>query len=88
MKALILYRPNSEHARAVDEWLREFKTRSTGVIELIDVDSKEGAVTAELYDILQYPAVLAVSEDGQMLQRWPGEPLPLINDVVGYLAEH
>lgn len=88
MKAVILYKPDTEEARAVEEWIREFKARSTEALQLIDVNTREGSSEAELYDILQYPTVLAVTEDGQMMQRWPGVPLPLINDVVGYLAQH
>lgn len=84
VKVVILYRPNSEFARSVEEYVREFKVRTGKDIEIIDVDSKEGATKAELYDTVQQPAVLAVSDDGQLLQSWIGENLPLINEVSAY----
>jgi len=88
MKALIFFKPDSEHARVVDEFIHEFRIRSSGKLETVDVNSRDGGASAQLYDIMQFPAVIAVSDDGQLLQRWQGEPLPLINDVAGYLAAH
>lgn len=87
MKAIVLYRPNSEHARAVEEYIREFQRRTGRNLELLDVDTKEGANMVELYDAVRYPAVIAIADDGRMLSSWLGEPLPLINDVDGYLVK-
>lgn len=84
MKVVILYRPNSEFARGVEEFVREFKVRTGKDIETIDVDSNEGIRAAELYDTVQHPAVIAVSNDGQLLQSWIGETMPLINEVSAY----
>jgi hypothetical protein len=86
MKLLVLYRPQSEHARAVDNFVREMQTRSTQEVELVDVDSQEGIRKVELYDAMQYPTVLATTDEGHMQKMWPGTPLPLVNDVVGFLA--
>ncbi len=86
MKALILYRANSEHGRVVDEFVSEFKHRTSKDLILLDVDTKEGANQAELYDVMQYPAVLTVRDDGQLAKSWVGTPLPLVNDVAGYLV--
>lgn len=84
MKVLILYRPQSEHARMVDEFVHEFKRRTTKDVELVDVDSIEGQRAAELYDMVQQPAVLAVADDGHLVQSWIGETMPLIDEVTGY----
>lgn len=85
MKVVILYRPSSEHERAVEEFVHEFKRREPSRhIELLNLDSKDGAATASLYDIVQYPAILAITDDGRLLQWWQGEQLPLMNEVAAY----
>ncbi len=86
MKAIILYRPDSEFARAVEEFAHDFERHSSYECELIDVDSPAGSEMAKLYDVMQYPTVLAVRDDGQLARSWIGTPLPVVNDVVGFLA--
>ncbi len=85
MKVQILYRPNSEFARSVEEYARDFEKQRGKKIELISLDTLEGADKARLYDITNYPAVLASREDGGMLAFWQGVPLPLMNEVAAYL---
>lgn len=87
MKVLILYRPNSEHEREVDDFARDFKREHDAgkKLELLSVDTRDGAATANIYDVLQFPAVLALADDGSVLQSWAGTPLPLMNDVAGYM---
>jgi hypothetical protein len=86
VKVVVIYRPKSEHARAVEDYLREFFRRTGHKIEAVDIDSKEGVQMAGLYDIMQHPAILAMSEDGKLVQCWIGESLPLIDDVMGYMS--
>jgi hypothetical protein len=85
MKVVILYRPDSEHARAVDTFVHDFKVRNSDThIELEDVDGREGSAMASLYDIMQYPAILVLSNDGSLLKMWVGDELPLIDEVASY----
>ncbi len=85
MKVVILYRPVSEHARMVDEFVREFERREPSrKVELVSLDTREGAAMARLYDVTQYPAIVALKDDGQLLQFWQGEQLPLMNEVAVY----
>ncbi|MDQ3158777.1 MAG: hypothetical protein M3P98_01405 [bacterium] len=86
MKAVILYRPVSDHARPVDEYVREFKIRTGRELELVSTETKDGAKLAELYGIVQYPALIVTNEDGHYLKHWEGLPLPLFDEVQGYLA--
>jgi len=87
MKVVVLYRPNSEYARAVEEFAREFsRIYPDKKIELISVDTRDGSATASLYDILKYPAVLALSDDGRVIHEWHEQTLPLINEVSYYAA--
>lgn len=86
MKVVMLYRPTSEHARATEEFIREFQQRSSHQLEVIDVDSQAGVQKVELYDAMEYPALLATTDSGQLQKMWTGTPLPLVNDVLGYIA--
>jgi hypothetical protein len=86
MKIVILYRPESEHSRTVEEFVANFKRRYPNKeVELTDVDSVGGVNLATLYDITSYPAILAVSDDGLMLNGWMGSTLPLMDEVVSYI---
>lgn len=59
--------------------------RTQGVtIELNSVDTQPGASMAEMYDIVRYPAILVIKDDGQLQQMWQGEQLPLMSEVAGF----
>ncbi|NBU34505.1 hypothetical protein EB118_11975 [bacterium] len=82
MKIVILYKPNSDHGRVVEEYLHEFAVRNPEVsFNALSVETREGANTATLYDVMQYPSMLALRQDGSIAKSWQGLPLPLINDV-------
>jgi hypothetical protein len=84
MKVVMLYRPNSEHARRAEEFVREFNRNYVNYkLELVDLNTRDGAATASLYDVMQYPALLALTNDGQLLKEWEGS-FPLINEVSYY----
>lgn len=85
MKVVVLYRPNSDHARKVEDFARDF-SRFNGDrhLELVSLDTRDGSSTATLYDVMQYPAVLALGNDGQVIREWEGEMLPLLSEVAYY----
>lgn len=87
MKVVVLYRSKSEHGTPVEEYAREFKRRTARDLELLDVDTKAGWDMAELYEVTNYPAILATANDGKLQNMWQGEPLPLMNEVMGYALE-
>ena len=85
MKVLILYQPRSEHASDVESFVRDFKLRhEASRIELVDVDGREGIATATLYDVMSYPTILALRDDGSVLHSWEGSMLPLMDEVAYY----
>ncbi|MGO3701592.1 MAG: hypothetical protein ACTJG2_00160 [Candidatus Saccharimonadales bacterium] len=84
MRARIIYREQSEQARAVDEFIHEYERRLGRTVETIDPDTPEGADICRLYGIVEYPTVLATANDGSLLQMWRGVPLPLIDEVSYY----
>jgi hypothetical protein len=85
MKIVVLYHPQSEFARSVEEYAHDFSRNRGKSIELLSLETQEGAAMATLYDIVRYPAVLALKDDGQLLKNWEGEQLPLMNEVAAYL---
>lgn len=86
MKLVVLYRPDSEISRAVEGYMREFKTlHPEAEVDAVNVDSREGSRQAQLYDVVQYPALLAIAGDGSLLSMWCGDTLPLMDEVAGYL---
>lgn len=85
MKAVMLYRPNSERARLAEDYVADFARNRHEHLELINIDSQEGSHLAELYGITDNPAILVTREDGQLLQHWQGQYLPLANELAGYM---
>ncbi len=84
MKIYILYHPNSEHARAVEEYAHDYQASRGKSIELVSLETRDGATLAKLYDIVNYPAIIATRDDRQLLKHWEGAPLPLMEEVDGY----
>jgi hypothetical protein len=85
MKLLILYRPRSEHASSVESFVHDYQSRyEVRGLEVVDADSRDGNATATLYDVMRYPAILALREDGSILHSWEGDSLPLLDEVAYY----
>lgn len=84
MKVVVLYRPNSEHSSNVESFVRELERVGAGKVELMNVDTRDGSSTASLYDVMSYPAVLALQNDGRLIKDWGGSTIPLVNEVSYY----
>jgi hypothetical protein len=84
MKSIVIYKPESEHASTVEEYLRDFLSRTGRELETIDPDSSEGAEMCRVYDIVEYPSIVALSDDGQLQNSWRGLPLPTISELSYY----
>jgi hypothetical protein len=66
------------------ELVRELERRNQN-LEYISLDTQEGANLAELYDVLQYPSVIAVDQSGVLQKSWSDGTLPLINELLYYM---
>lgn len=84
MKASILYHPHAEFARMAEEYVRDFARFHKEDIELISLDTREGADMARLHDIVRYPALLVRDERGSLIKEWQGEKFPLMDEVASY----
>lgn len=85
MSVMVIYKPVSEHARDVEEFLHDFEQRTARTLEQVDPDSRRGAELCRLYEVVEYPTIIATAEDGQMRNMWRGVPLPMIDEVSFYV---
>ena len=84
MRTFVVYKNESDHARDVLTWLSDF-TRQTGrTLETIDPETAAGAATCETYDIVEYPSIVALDDNGVLQTIWRGLPLPTISEVSYY----
>ncbi len=86
MKALILYHPESEYARVVEEYVHNFSQVNSKTIDLLSLETREGAEMAKVYDIVSYPALMIIDEQGRLQKVWQGATMPLMDEVSGYLV--
>ena len=89
MKVLVLYKQRSEHRQIVEEFMRQFKSRNPEVkLDSMDIDNREGYATANLYDVLRFPTVLALRNDGTVLQIWEGDDhIPQLDEIGAYVLD-
>ena len=85
MRVVVVYKEESDHAREVFDYLRDFARQTGHVIEEMDPDSSAGVDFCRTYDIVEYPTVIALSNDGQLQNMWCGRPLPTISEVSYYV---
>lgn len=86
MKVVVLYRPDSEHASATEAFVRDLERMHelADKLEILNIDSREGADLAKLYDIVQYPGILVLNDFGSIVHSWQGDQFPLLDEVAGY----
>lgn len=85
MRVVVVYKTASEEARTVEDYLRDIARQTSHELETLDPESKDGIGFCEAYDIVRYPTIVALSDDGQMQNMWVGLPLPTISEVSYYL---
>lgn len=85
MKVVMVYQEESDRARAVIDFLRDVKRQTGHDIETLSPDTREGADFCRVYDIVEYPTMLALDDGGQLQNTWRGLPLPTISEVSYYL---
>lgn len=85
MRIVALYHPASDTGRIVEEYAHDFERIATRSIELVSLETKVGSDTAQLYDIVRYPALLVIQDNDQLIKSWEGDPLPLVDEIISYL---
>lgn len=83
MRVVCVYRDNQDYTRTVAEWLENFRRQTGREIETVDPDRNPGF--CETYDIVEYPTIIAIGNNGEIHNVWKGLNLPLINEVLYYV---
>lgn len=81
MRVVCVWREGEDYSRAVEEWMGEFERRTGKEIESMSPDGREGASFCQTYDIVEYPTIIALGNDGAVLNLWRGKQLPLFDEV-------
>jgi hypothetical protein len=85
MRTVILYHPKAEFAGLAEDYKRDFEQRHADRrVELVSLETVNGADMAKLYDIVRYPAILVIASDGQLQKMWQDQPFPLMDEVAAY----
>lgn len=87
MKTLLLYRPNSPDERRALDYQRDFTGYTGKTLSTLDPDTREGAETCRLYDIVQFPTILVTDNDGRMQNLWVAEQLPTFSELSYYVED-
>lgn len=87
MKVIVLYHPNSEQDGLIADFARDYERFKAKKLELVSLETQAGADYARLYDIVTYPAFLAITDNGTLQRLWQGMPLPLMDELSYYDQE-
>lgn len=81
MRVVCVTRDSEDYSRMVEEWIWEFERRTSAEIETINPDGRDGAAFCQAYDVVEYPTILVLNNDGGVLASWKGRQLPLFDEV-------
>jgi len=84
MRTVVVYKEQTDYARMVDEYLRDFERQTGHKIETMDPDTREGTMFCRTYDIVEYPSIVALDDNGQLQNIWRGTSFPTINELSYY----
>jgi hypothetical protein len=85
MRTVILYHSQSEFAGKAEDFKRDFENRHPDKkIELLSLETVQGAEMAKLYDIVRYPAIVVMTNEGHLQKFWQDQPFPLMDEVFAY----
>lgn len=85
MRVVVVYKNESDHAREVLDYLRDFERQTGHSLETLDPEKPDGIDFCRVYDIVEYPTLIALSDDSHMQNMWRGTPLPTISEVSYYV---
>lgn len=81
MRVVIFYRDDSDKYPDVRTFLGDFARQYPDrKLEEIDPDSKEGVKLVESYGLMEFPAVMVLTDTGGVVKQWKGS-LPPMSEV-------
>lgn len=88
MRVVMITKDETDYARSVSMFLEDFQRQTGRTIEALDPESSEGEMLCRAYDIVEYPTMIALGDDGQMQTMWRGRTLPTIGEVSYYVSQN
>ena len=85
MRVVVIYKEETDYARQVTDYMRDFLRQTGHELETMNPESAEGISFTGTYDIMEFPTVVALSDDGRLQNMWRGLPLPTISEVSYYV---
>lgn len=82
---MVVYKEESDYARSIIDFLRDFERQTGHTLETLNPETAEGEQFCRAYDIVEYPTMVALSEDSALQNTWRGLPLPTISEVSFYV---
>lgn len=81
----MLYRRGDQSQAQAEDYVADYNRLHSGLpIETEDIDTPGGQDKSQLYGVVRCPAILALSDDGALLEMWQGEHLPLMKELDFY----
>ena len=84
MKTYMVYKDASDHARQVIDFMRDFERQTGKQLEVIDPETREGSGFCSTYDVVEYPTIIAVDDNGVLQNMWRGTSFPTISELSYY----
>lgn len=84
MRVVVVSKEATDYARRVEEFLTDFYRQTGRQLEQLNPETPDGISFCRTYDIVEYPTLIALSDDGQVQNVWRGLPLPTISEVSYY----
>jgi hypothetical protein len=85
MRVVVIYKDQTDYTRTILDYLRDFQHQTGHDLETMDPDTVWGTQFCETYDIVDYPTIVAVSDDSVLQNSWRGLPLPTISELSYYV---
>lgn len=85
MRTFVVYKDLSEHGQPVREFLRDFMHQTGKQLEVVDPDTRDGDALCQTYDVVEYPSIVALDDNGVLQNVWRGLPLPTISEISYYV---
>lgn len=85
MRVVVIYKDATDYARQVIDYMHDFERQTGHVLETMNPESLPGISFCGTYDILEFPTIVALSDDGRLQNQWRGLPLPTISEVSYYV---
>jgi len=85
MRVVVIYKDQTDYARTVTDYLRDFQHQTGHDLETLNPETPDGIQFCQTYDIIDYPTIIAISDDSVMQNSWRGIPLPTISELSYYV---